>query len=99
MVKATVEVVHIHSADPKYHELSESSPTGALPLLETKAGRVSEANAIATYIANSHDATFLGRDSWEKVQVAQWTDFASFELFRNTHSVVYPLLGIYYNNN
>jgi glutathione S-transferase len=95
LVNATVEVNHVHlaSSEPQYQELCATSPTGSLPVLETKAGRVSEANAIATYLANSHDANFLGRDAWEKVQVSQWTNFANFDLQRNYQSVVLPLFG------
>lgn len=62
-------------------------------MLEMKEGKVGQSNAIANLIAAQCNADFLGKDSYERVQVNQWTDFASFELFKNTHSVVYPLLG------
>jgi len=90
---AKVEVCHVHPTDPTYCTEAENSPTRSLPLLETKDGKLSEANAIANYIANNSNPAFLGKSSWEKAQVAQWTDFAGYDLHKNTHSCVYPLFG------
>ncbi len=97
-VGADIEVNHVHMEDENYARLSEESPTGSLPMLVCSYGKVSQANAIANFIGNNHNPDFFGKDSYEKVQVAQWTDFASFELFRNTHSVVYPLFGKFNDN-
>lgn len=92
-VGANVTVNHVHCTDPANANLVKASPTGTLPTLETQDGVISESNAISLYLGTKLNPAFFGTEGIQRVQVAQWVNFASSDLASNLHNVVFPVFG------
>ena len=92
--KAPVELENIDWDDKeKRNTLVTKSPTGTFPFLETTEGVLSESRAIENYLAEKYKAELLGQGEMQKAQVKQWVDFASFEIYECSKSLVYPIFG------
>ena len=44
-------------------------------------------------MAEKHKKELLGQGKLQKAQVRQWIDFASFEIYQCSQSIVYPIFG------
>lgn len=69
----------------------EESPTNTYPYLVTSEGIVSEASAILYYIGLRGGIS--GSNDYEKAQVAQWQNFAAYEISTNKSQTLYPIFG------
>jgi elongation factor 1-gamma len=94
LAKAPVELQNIDWEDTEARKtLSEKSPTGTFPFLETSEGLLSESRAIENYLAEKYKPELLGQGEMQRAQVRQWVDFASFEIAQSASNIVYPIFG------
>jgi elongation factor 1-gamma len=93
-----VETTTVSQDDNKKPEFLEKSPLGKVPVLETAEGSISEANAIARYIAR-HGKNLYGNSNFEAGSIDQWIEFSANEVELPGAVWVYPILGLIPNNN
>jgi len=75
------------------------SPMGKVPVLETSAGCISEATAIARFVARMRpDTNMYGASFFEAGLVDQWIEFAKNELDLPVGMWIYPILGFIASN-
>jgi len=79
-------------------EALAKSPLGKVPILETKEGTITEANAIARYVARSTKGHLYGANDFEAGVVDQFIDYASNDIELPGSVWVYPILGLISNN-
>jgi len=71
---------------------------GKVPVLETSEGTISEANAIARYLARLSKNHLYGKTDFEASQVDQYIDFSTNYIELPGAVWVYPILGQINNN-
>ena len=75
------------------------SPMGKVPVLKTAEGAISEAAAIARYVARMRpDTNMYGASFYEAGLVDQWIEFAKNELDLPVGMWIYPILGFIQSN-
>ena len=75
------------------------SPMGKVPVLKTAEGAISEATAIARYVARMRpDTNMYGASFYEAGLVDQWIEFAKNELDLPVGMWIYPILGFIQSN-
>ena len=85
--------------DNKTPAFTAKSPMGKVPLLETSEGCISEAAAIARYVARIRaDTNMYGASFFEAGLVDQWIEFAKNELDLPVGMWIYPILGFIQSN-
>ena len=85
--------------DNKTPAFLKMSPLGKVPVLETAEGPISEAAAIARYVARMRaDTNMYGGSFYEAGLVDQWIEFAKNELDLPVGMWIYPILGFITSN-
>merc|ERR1719247_1154868 len=75
------------------------SPLGKVPVLNTPEGPISEAAAIARFVARMRaDTNMYGGSFYEAGLVDQWIEFAKNELDLPVGMWIYPILGFISSN-
>jgi len=86
--------------DNKTEAFLAKSPMGKVPVLETSAGCICEATAIARYVARMRaDTNMYGSSFFESGLVDQWVEFAKNELDLPVGMWIYPILGFIQSND
>lgn len=93
----SIETPSFDVAETKKAEFLEKSPYGKVPVLETPEGSISEANAIARYVARQSKSLY-GSSAFEAAQIDNWIEWAANEVELPGSVWVFPILGYVPNN-
>merc|ERR1719253_1090705 len=85
--------------DNKTPAFTAMSPLGKVPVLKTPDGPITEAAAIARFVARMRaDTNMYGSSFYEAGLVDQWIEFAKNELDLPVGMWIYPILGFISSN-